>query len=315
MHYGSFAKWYVAKLKAQPLLVNIGSGFLLMSTGDVLAQRVEIGIESKQEQALERQTITATSLASTSSSSSSPASLFLQATDDAYRTLQDELTSFGWDKSRTAKMAAWSFMFTPFYLGIFKMYDRYLPKKNLPSIAARVGFSFLSSIPINFAFYAYGNFVQHTGDWYGERQEALQQQHQQQQQQQQYQQHQQQYQHLQKDSTSNATNPFQTTAVNVPYRFDQLVEKTRRKLEAELVNTIKTSATFWIPFNFLSFSVVPAHIQPVTLMVFSAFWNCYLSMSQHREVIVADDDDDDVLDDDDIEDEDMEKEKTISSRR
>lgn len=234
--------------------------------------------------------ITATSMASTSNSSStsSPASLFLQATDDAYRTLHDELlASFDWDKSRTAKMAAWSFMFTPFYLGIFKMYGRYLPKKNLPSIAARVGFSFLASIPINFAFYTYGNFVEHTGDWYGERQEALQQQQYQHLQQYQYQHRQQQ----QKESTSTNTTPFQKTAVDVPYRFDLLVEKTQRKLEAELVNTIKTSATFWIPLNFLMFSVIPAHIQPVTLMFFSAFWNCYLSMSQHREVIVADDDD------------------------
>ena len=83
---------------------------------------------------------------------------------------------------------------------------------------------------------------------------------------------------------------LKTTAVDVyvPYRFDKLVEKTQRKLEAEFVTTIKTSAGFWIPLNFLSFWVIPTHIQPLNLMFFSMFWNCYLSMSQHREVVPND---------------------------
>lgn len=75
--------------------------------------------------------------------------------------------------------------------------------------------------------------------------------------------------------------------IDVPYRFDQLVEKIRRKLEAEFVTTIKISAKFWIPLNFLSFSVVPSHIQPLNLMFFNVFWNCYLSLSQHRTVQVV----------------------------
>lgn len=287
MLYGSFAKWYVAKLRAQPFLVNMGSGLVLMSTGDVLAQRVEIRTNDQNQQHREKEqqqtTITAVVEESESLASPSPASMFLEATDAVYRTFQEEITSFGWDKSRTAKMAAWSIMFTPFYVGIFKMYDRYLPKKNLPSVAARVGFSFLSSIPINFAFYAYGNAMEHTGEWYEERKEqrALRLE------QQQYQQRNQQQQ-TNGISSSSHTKPTTLETVDVPYRFDNLVEKTQRKLEAELVTTIKTSATFWIPLNFLSFSVIPSHLQPLNLMFFSVFWNCYLSMSQHREVVLDD---------------------------
>mmetsp|Transcript_10985 Transcript_10985/g.25985 ORF Transcript_10985/g.25985 Transcript_10985/m.25985 type:complete len:270 (-) Transcript_10985:477-1286(-) len=262
MHYGSFAKWYVARLKAQPFLVNVSSGFLLMSTGDVLAQRVEVGAGETQKQwQRPDQTTTAATVEESSSSNTGLGSFILQATDAAYRALQDEIALFGWDKSRTAKMAAWSILFTPFYVGIFKMYDRYLPKKNLPSIAARVGCSFLSSIPINFAFYSYGTFVEHTANWYEERQ--------------------QQHRTIKLESKKNHEVH---TNVDVPYRWDHLVEKTRLKLEAEFVNTIKTSAQFWIPLNFLSFSVIPSHIQPLNLMFFSVFWNCYLSMSQHREV-------------------------------
>lgn len=264
MAYGSFAKWYVAKLKAKPFLVNVSSGFLLMSTGDVLAQRVEVRKHSQQE-VLETTSIQSTIDEPQTSSTSSVESMFLEATDTIYRTLREEIDSFGWDKSRTAKMAAWSILFTPFYLGIFKMYDRYLPKKNLPSIAGRVACSFLSSIPINFAFYSYGNFIEHTVEWYEERKEqrAI-------------------MMLSQKQEQPNGNHEM----VDVPYRFDKLVERTQRKLEAEFVTTIKTSATFWIPLNFLSFSVVPAHIQPLNLMFFTVFWNCYLSMSQHREVIL-----------------------------
>ena len=167
MVYGSFAKWYVTKLRAKPLLVNVSSGFLLMSTGDVLAQRVEVRATDRNHQKDKKEEceqIAPVVEKSESSTSSSLSSIFLDATDTVYRTLQEEMSSFGWDKSRTAKMAAWSILFTPFYVGIFKMYDRYLPKKNLPSIAARVGCSLLSSIPINFAFYAYGSFIEHTAD-------------------------------------------------------------------------------------------------------------------------------------------------------
>lgn len=266
MASASFAKWYVAKLKAQPLLVNLSSGFLLMSTGDVLAQRVEIRANKPRQQSLEQQSTSSTT--TLEDMLSSPAAMFLQATDAAYRTFQEEIESFGWDKSRTAKMAAWSVLFTPFYVGIFKMYDRYLPKKNLPSVAARVGFSFLSSIPINFAFYSYGNFVQHTADWYEERQ----------------QQRELRLEAARLQQRSIVQRQTDVVDVNVPYRFDKLVEKTQRKLEAEFVTTIKTSASFWIPLNFLSFWVVPSHLQPVNLMFFSVFWNCYLSMSQHRAV-------------------------------
>jgi hypothetical protein len=289
--YGSFARWYITNLKAKPYLINAGSGLVLMSAGDVIAQKVQLGgIERQQqhqvvdesEQLLlkrqKRQRIKTEDLqqqhhnnngTDTTTTESAFQQLFLHGTTATISTITDVIANVVatssyykkylndecafWDKSRTAKMAAWSVLFTPFYVGIYKTYDRYLPKRTPASIVARVGLSFLASVPINFVFYTYGNFVQHTADWYTEQQK---------------QQNQQQ-------------------AKVVPYRFDQLVEKTKRKLEAELFNTIKTSATFWIPINFLSFSIVPSHIQPLSLMFFSVFWNCYLSMSQHREVKVT----------------------------
>ena len=290
MAYASYAKWYVAQLKAKPFLVNVSSGFLLMSTGDVLAQRVEVRGNDRtqhEHETAQAPEPTTTTVAVEPSSSTSPASILLEATDRVYRTIQEEMATFGWDKSRTAKMAAWSIVFTPFYVGIFKLYDRYLPKKNLPSIAARVGCSFLSSIPINFAFYTYGTAVEHTMEWYEERKKKrallllVEQQHQN---------------HPHNHQTAHNQEPKfhgHDSVVDVPYRLDRLVEKTRRKLQAEFVTTIKTSAQFWIPLNFLSFSIIPSHIQPLNLMFLNVFWNCYLSLSQHREVVLESDADKD----------------------
>ena len=281
MAYTSFAKWYVAKLKAKPFLVNVSSGFFLMSTGDVMAQRVEVWASNRSQQQQHQKDrhhrSTKSSKDPQSMNFSAPLLMFLEATDATYRALREEITSFGWDKSRTAKMAAWSFLFTPVYVGIFKMYDRYLPKKNLPSIAARVCCSFLSSIPINFVFYTYGTSVEHTAEWYEERRQQRTLRLDRQQREKTI---------LQTDTSSVFSS--ETTTLDVPYRFDKLVEKTQRKLEAEFVTTIKTSAAFWIPTNFLSFTIVPSHIQPLNLMFLSVFWNCYLSMSQHREVILDD---------------------------
>merc|ERR1712023_533196 len=105
-------------------------------------------------------------------------------------------------------MAAWSVVFTPFYVALYKMYDRYLPKKTPATVAARVGLSLLCSLPINFAFYAYGTTVEHVAaiDWFAAA-----------------------------ENNTTTTNPSS-------FRFEELFEKTKRKLEAEFVTTVTTSA-------------------------------------------------------------------------
>jgi hypothetical protein len=275
-----FARWYIAKLKAFPMITNVSSGVILMSTGDVLAQHLEtiersercptkqiqdhattshtargtfdlgsdvfgcLGMAAVEEQVDEvtsRGSVNAPHALSTSvvPSLSSPPSM--DDLDSALRSMQDRLAF--WKPSRTATMAAWCFFYTPFYVAVYKMYDKYLPRKTPGSIAARVGMSFAFSIPINAAFYLYGTTINHTIDWYSELRQS-----------------------------------------RVPYRFDVLMEKTRLKIENELVRTVMTSGTMWVPINLVTFSVVPSHLQPLSLMFFSMFWNCYLSMSQYRAV-------------------------------
>jgi hypothetical protein len=165
---------------------------------------------------------------------------------------------------RTTTMASWVIFYVPFYATLYKLYDRYLPKQTPGGIVARVGLSFVCSIPVNAVFYTYGTTIHHTKDWYSK----LQQQH---------------------------TNNNNTTRDLVQsYRSDILLEKIQRKITTELPTTIQTSGACWIPINLVTFSLVPSHLQPLSLMFFSLFWNCYLSMSQHRK---HDDDENDHHDD------------------
>lgn len=71
MPVSAFAKWYLAKLRAKPYLVNVGSGLVLMSTGDVLAQRVEVGgAQGESEKPKDRRRPRPTSTSDDESSSS-----------------------------------------------------------------------------------------------------------------------------------------------------------------------------------------------------------------------------------------------------
>jgi len=158
-------------------------------------------------------------------------------------------------------MAAWSVcIYTPFYIGVYRLYDRYLPKQTSVGILARVGLSFLTSVPINAAFYTYGAAAHQTIEWLETRKQ------------------------LQEELEEMGLERYSAyqAAASIPFPHEAFFSKAAHKLENELPTTVATSASCWIPFNLFTFSVVPAHLRPVSLMVFSAFWNCYLSLSQHR---------------------------------
>jgi len=73
-----------------------------------------------------------------------------------------------------------------------------------------------------------------------------------------------------------------------PFDLPLMCSTIYEKLSTELLKTVGTSAVFWIPINYLNFTHIPTHLRPVTLMVCSVFWNCYLSLAQHRDVTIHD---------------------------
>lgn len=300
----SFARWYVRKLHAHPWTVNLGSALILMTVGDVLAQELEVHGMDKTTSAAdddeldlhphihvrrygtmgpdleshphhnahskpEFNIVTGTPTAVGTSSST---------TISAFNAIRDEL--WFWNPFRTVTMAAWSIgVYTPFYIGIFRLYEKYLPKQTPAGIGARVALSFLFSCPINAAFYVYGTAVHHTTEWWSLRQEV-------------------QYElrdlgSFLKDGHKKNKNIGVDTSLEleVPFEWDQLWAKALLKLEMELPQTIIASGSCWIPINLFTFTYVPPHLRPLSLMFFSIFWNCYLSLSQHRDLVIPSEED------------------------
>lgn len=176
------------------------------------------------------------------------------------RGLHTELTSL--DPFRSGTMACWGGLTTPFFITMFRLFDRYLPRNVTPaSVLPRVGITFLFSIPVNAIFFCYGSFVHHAAEYYSLVQEWQ----------------------LEMRQLGFQDMSLDEVVKELPFDFEMAWSTTRLKLERELVPTIIASASVWIPFNSFNFSMVPPHLRPVTVMAFSAFWNCYLSLAQHRD--------------------------------
>jgi hypothetical protein len=112
------------------------------------------------------------------------------------------------------------------------------------------------SIPVNTIFFLYGTFVHHVTEWIG---------------------------------LINAWRCEVPDASarhvlrHVPFDLPMFWSSARLKIETELAPTVLASAGMWIPINALNFTFVSPHLRPLTLTTFSAFWNCYLSLAQHRD--------------------------------
>lgn len=269
---GSIAKWYVAKLKAYPLLTNVSSAFVLMTTGDLLAQNMEAS--KKRSNAQHHLSVTVIDKKNGGDSSShvsldfegaimGTSSVSMTVESLASTTIESIAESISiWDSTRTMTMAAWAVcVYTPFYVSLYRLYDRYLPKQTPASIATRMFLSFLTSAPVNAAFYTYGAAAHHTIEWLGQKTK------------------------LRKELEEMGLDSFSAyqAASSIPYPEEAFWAQAKHKLETELPNTVVTSGTCWIPINLFTFTMVPSHLRPISLMFFSAFWNCYLSLSQHRE--------------------------------
>lgn len=246
-------KWYLMKLRTHPLLTNVSAAFVLMSTGDVMAQQIEQ--QQQQQPPFEQQQI--------ETEVSNSKVVLLRHSQSVNQQLQQwtETTTHtnisSIDIVRTGTMAAWAGVFyAPFFLGLYKMFDRYLPKQRWLGIGTRVSLSFLVSIPVNAAFYVYGSLAQHLVQ-YGQ------------------------------DIHRKSLNGNHVIAIrNTPFEVSRAMRQARDKMHQELYDTIYTSAGIWVPFNMLNFSVVPPQYRPVMLLFGMAGWNCYLSMSQHRPLLL-----------------------------
>eukprot|EP00957_Ditylum_brightwellii_P172150 13105637-Ditylum_brightwellii.AAC.1 len=82
------------------------------------------------------------------------------------------LLDFIWHESskldlvRTSSMGVWAVtIYTPFFMWLYRQFDKMFPKKNTFAIMSRVVLAVGISVPVNAAFFTYGTFVHHTLEW------------------------------------------------------------------------------------------------------------------------------------------------------
>jgi len=324
-------KWYLACLKKSPMIANGMTAMVMMTSGDVVAQEIELAEEAKQSQQQQQQQQQQRQQYDPQQTTARERSQHHEATkhhsnsfgffnalvaDGEHKRIRRERTADGRpqedqnygrptnmercpheiDYSRSAMMAGWALCFlTPFYVTLFQWYEKNLPtNRTLAGVFSRVGMSFVTSVPVNLVFFAYGCLVYHTADWTVHlwqqcslRSEAsLLKGHQN---------------HVKHESLSQAlellrvstilatSSAVQDSRAYVPvdddlpaFDWEAAWSKIVQKWREEMLYTTQASASFWIPFNSINFSLVPVHLRPLTQCGAGVGWNCFLSLAQHR---------------------------------
>jgi Mpv17 / PMP22 family len=298
----AFIKWYLNQLRSFPIRSNLAASLVLMTIGDVMAQSLErhsmyqpgenqgkgtlqrrhtlhrygthtklilnqykINIESTYDDEEMKQKATP--------EAKSNAGLYLaplSSMNDTYRSLYEKFSSV--DFFRLATMVTWNVAFvTPAFLGLYHVSDRIFGHApTLRVVSGRVLLALFFSIPVNTLFFIYGTCIHHSAERLSLRRDLIQ--------------------ALQAkvgesgEEAPNLTQKNNIVETLVPWNWDLMFKKARRKIDADLLDTIIRSASLWVPINFFNFAVMPPHLRPLTMMFFSVFWNCYLSIVQHRDL-------------------------------
>lgn len=191
----SFLTWYLGRLKSHPMTTNMASAFVMMTTGDLLAQELEV---RQQQQERHYDSIApsnqnrlpmsqhANAFGYYYSLSNDPShwetslhdyNISLHDWNEAPASSNSNTTTqtsskisilTHWDSFRTAAMGFWAlFLITPFFVKLFQWYERTLPpSRTLLGIVSRVGISFVMSIPVNLTFFAFHSWARYTMEYY-----------------------------------------------------------------------------------------------------------------------------------------------------
>ena len=295
-------RWYLRKLENSPISTNVASAFTLMTLGDVMAQEIEMhyfGVVGgcKKENlpvagSTESSALPSAKLNFRRYGTLSPNISQLRAEarekhheidrsaidpDTAHAlvgivmywynraektriALSTELRSL--DIFRAFSMAFWTgFVSTPINLSLYALFDRYLPSgSTFKAVAPRVGLSFLAGIPQTVMFFGYGCILHHTTEWLG----LI-------------------FEWTHEMAAMGVERPsIYEMIVEIPYDFSVVSAAMRLKLQNELIPVTITGGSVWIPTNIVNFALLPPQFRPVLVLVCSAFWNCYMSIAQHR---------------------------------
>jgi hypothetical protein len=296
----SFVRWYLHKLKTYPIYTNISSALVLMTVGDIMAQGLEhhhlgdkfagkghtadineddtIPRTLKRHISLRRYGTHGRELfpedvaipdkrqLRDDDDNFKPINLKMGFQDILYNALEDEFTFL--DPFRLTTMVLWNVgVTTPAFMAFYSCCDRLFLGKPTPlTVGTRVIMTLVFSVPINAMFFTYGTCVHHAAAWSASRDEWNQE-----------------IGDVTKSVDQGPTaDELRHLSLPPPFDWEAMWSKVHLKVTTELPTTMFNSAGVWVPVNVVNFALVPPHLRPLLMMVCSVFWNCYLSIVQHR---------------------------------
>lgn len=162
------------------------------------------------------------------------------------------------DFVRSATMAGFgAAVATPGYMLLWRWADRMFPQKTALTVLYKVVLSALYSVPNNLMFFLYGTSVHYTIEYLGD------------------------YARKRNEMVLNSEEMDLP-----PYDIKQMLYNCKQKLDAEFQTTIINSLKVWPLANGINFAVMPSHMRPVFMNCISVCWNCYMSIVQHRDIII-----------------------------
>ena len=271
-------QYYVSLLKAHPWKTNLTSAAVLMLLGDVCAQRLEcegdvlskvygeiglsdghdhVKLQHRRTLNMKRYDLKEESRVHRHSKFDNDKNRLDCDIDKETDAIKNPLDI---DLIRTSSMISWTMLIsTPFFMQVFRLFEKYLPKSRSGSLPMRVILTSSCAIPTNFLFFVYAT-----------------------------------YSHALLEEYNNRRLKANYEAKSFASLLESTKTETIYKIEQEYINTVKLSITCWTPINFINQAFVPAHSRTIFMNVCQMFWNCYLSIAQHRDITLPEK----VLDDD-----------------
>ena len=265
---------YLERLKTHPLSTNATTSGFLMIIGDVIAQKIEAR-EQETETAqviehlnhsvkIQRRVSLKRYLSQDPNGKVRESNKISSHSDEEPNTMTNvervictELKNI--DFVRSATMAGFgAAVATPGYMLLWRWADRMFPQKTALTVFYKVVLSALYSVPNNLMFFLYGTSVHYTIEYLGD------------------------YMRKTKEMEFGSESVH-----NLPlYDIKQMLRNCRQKLDAEFQTTIINSLKVWPLANGINFALMPSHMRPVFMNFISVCWNCYMSIVQHRDIIV-----------------------------
>jgi len=281
---------FIRLLKTRPWTTNLTSAAILMTMGDAMAQYIEHNphavAQLKSSASGDVESWLQLHLLSNTTNHDDDCDNTHNDDDDAkynkqtldmrhYRHADNDHTNsedrycFQLDKIRTLSMIGWSIgIHTPIYMRLYQFYDCAFPKTTPMSVFLRVTISCAMTAPTNALFFTYGTCAHHLLE--------------------------------EVDNVHMQCRPYNTCNSEL-YQQQPLIQQdlqcmvrrmaqeTQLKLQREYWDTLIRTYQVWTPINVVNFALVPAHLRTLMMCTCTMFWNCYLSLAQHRDVIVLPD--------------------------